>query len=157
MCPAEPFRFNICYVTAGPYRGYTTLLPCVDGINTLLPMSVLPYCHHYLYKATYAKTSFLLLFLLFLSNNVLPTAQATSSKVGQLTLQNNATSKSSRPLLSIGSWPVRKELSWLADISASNCPAVRWKLPESICFILLVLQGRDKCSCMPCHFYITIW
>ena len=117
----------------------------------------IPICHHYLHKVTHAKICFLLLFLLFLSNSMLPAAQPTSSKAGQLTLQNTAIPKLSRSLLSIGSWSVRRELSWLADISASNCPAIRWKLPESICFILVVLQGRDKCSCMQCHFHITTW
>lgn len=152
MWPTESFRFNISYTTAG----YTALLPYTDG-NTLLPLSVHPYCHRYLYKATHAKTCFLLLFLLFLSNTMLPAAQPTSSKVGQVTLQTSATSKSSRSLLSIGSWSVRRELSWLADISASNCPAIKWKLPESMYFILLVSQGGDKCSCMQYHFHITIW
>lgn len=146
----------MCYATAGPYRGDTALLPYADGINTLLPMSVHPYCHHYLYKATPGKTCFLLLLLLFLSNSMLPAAQRTSSKVRQLRLWNSAISKSSRFLLSIGSWSVRRELSRLADISASNYPAIRWKLPESVRFIP-VLQGRDKCSCVPYHFHITVW
>lgn len=152
----ESFRFNICYTTAGSYRGYTALLPYADGINTLLPMPVHPYCHLYLYKAIHAKTSFQLLVLLFLSNSMLSAAQPTSSKVGQITLRNSVISKSPRSLLSIGSWSVRRELPWLADISASNCPAIRWKLPESTHFILVVLQGRDKRSCMQCHFHITI-